>query len=342
MNTVIDPLHPRTVVAPATVAVDNGSDSAVSWAAIFAGAAVAAAMSLILLLLGTGFGLSAVSPWSFEGVSAETFGWTTILWISFTSLFASGLGGYLAGRLRTRWVSVHGDETFFRDTAHGFLTWSVATLFTAALLTSTVGAILGMGAKAGAAVAGGVANTAALAGAAGAGVAANAADGEAGETTSYFIDTLFRAGPNAGRTPLPTAAPPVDPANPAADAMAAAPAAATPPPPPRDMAPVREEATRIIANSLRSGSISTEDTQYLGRLIAERSGLTQQEAEARVTETRARLQTALDEAETAAKTAADAARKAAAYASLWLFITLLMGAFAASLMATFGGRQRDA
>lgn len=345
MNTVIDPIHPRSAGVPltsATVAVDAGNDSAVSWAAIFAGAAVAAAMSLILLLLGTGFGLSSVSPWSFEGVTAETFGWTTILWISFTSLFASGLGGYLAGRLRTRWVSVHGDETFFRDTAHGFLSWAVATLLTAALLTSAVGAILGMGAKAGAAVAGGVAKTAAMAGAAGAGAAATAGSDDTNGTTSYFIDTLFRAGPNVGNAALPAATPPMDPADPAASNPATPTASAPPAPAPRDLAPMREEAGRIIANSLRTGAISPEDTQYLGRMIAERTGITQQEAEARVTDMRARLQTALDEAETAAKTAADTARKAAAYASLWLFITLLMGAFAASLMATFGGRQRDA
>lgn len=343
VNTVMDPLPSRaaTMSSPSvTLPVETSNDSAVSWAAIFAGAAVAAALSLILLLLGMGFGLSSISPWAFEGVTAETFGWSTILWISLTSLFASGLGGYLAGRLRTRWVSVHGDETFFRDTAHGFLAWSVATIFTASLLTSTVGSILSMGAKAGATVAGGVADAAATAGAAGAGVAANAAGDETRETTSYFIDTLFRVDPNSGNAALSAPTPSSDSAAPSA--LAQAPATGALPPPPRDMASLREEAARIVANSLRTGALGPEDTQYLGRLIAAHSGLTQQDAEARVTETRARLQTSLDEAKTTVKAAADTARKAAARASLWLFITLLMGAFAASLMATFGGRQRDA
>jgi hypothetical protein len=83
-----------------------------------------------------------VSPWSFEGVSKETFGWSSIAWLTFTALAASGLGGYLAGRLRTKWTQIHGDETYFRDTAHGFVSWAVATLLTAGLLTSAIGGVL--------------------------------------------------------------------------------------------------------------------------------------------------------------------------------------------------------
>ena len=142
----------------------------VCWGAIFAGAAGAAALSLLLLILGVGLGLSSVSPWASEGVSAETFGFSTILWLTFTQLAASGMGGYLAGRLRARWSSVHTDEVYFRDTAHGFLAWSIATLLTAGVLGSAVGTILTGGAKAGAAVAG----TAATAVAAAAPTAANA------------------------------------------------------------------------------------------------------------------------------------------------------------------------
>ena len=99
--------------------------SAVSWGAIMAGAA-AAALSLILLILGTGLGLSSVSPWSHDGISATTFGVSTIVWLALTQLLASGMGGYLAGRLRTKWVETHTDEVYFRDTAHGFLAWAIA------------------------------------------------------------------------------------------------------------------------------------------------------------------------------------------------------------------------
>ena len=81
----------------------RGTVSAVSWSAVLAGAAAAAALSLILLLLGVGLGLAAVSPWGGDGASAGTLGAAGIAWLAFTQLAASGLGGYLAGRLRVRW-----------------------------------------------------------------------------------------------------------------------------------------------------------------------------------------------------------------------------------------------
>ncbi len=172
---------------PAAVA----SRTAVSWGAIFAGAAAAAALSLILLLLGTGLGLSSVSPWATEGIDAGTFGVSSILWITFMQLAASAMGGYIAGRLRTKWAAVHADEVYFRDTAHGFLAWAVATLGTAALLTSVIGTIVGGGIQAGASLAGSAAS-AAVGGAAAAGTDA-AEPGDADGAMSYFVDSLFRA-----------------------------------------------------------------------------------------------------------------------------------------------------
>ena len=112
------------------------------------------------LLLGTGLGLSSVSPWASEGIDAGTFGVSSILWITFMQLAASAMGGYLAGRLRTKWMGVHTDEVYFRDTAHGLLAWAVATLGTAALLTSVIGSIIGGGVQAGASVVGGATSAA--------------------------------------------------------------------------------------------------------------------------------------------------------------------------------------
>src|SRR6201996_7686250 len=143
------------VLANEEVAAGRHTSSGVSWGAILAGAAGAAALSLILLILGVGLGLSSVSPFAGSGASATTFGVSTILWLTFTQLAASGIGGYLAGRLRTRWASVHTDEVYFRDTAHGFLAWAVASLATAAFLGGSVGAIVSGGAQAGASLAGG-------------------------------------------------------------------------------------------------------------------------------------------------------------------------------------------
>ena len=91
-----------------------GVDHAVAWGAIFAGAAAAAALSLVLLLLGTGLGLASVSPWTREGLSAGALGITAIVWLSVTQILASGMGGYIAGRLGAQWIDIHSDEEIGR------------------------------------------------------------------------------------------------------------------------------------------------------------------------------------------------------------------------------------
>src|SRR5664279_88712 len=122
---------------------DDSNSSGVSWGAVVAGAFVAAALSLALLALGTGIGLSAVSPWTNAGASAARIGRTAIVWLVLMQLIASSVGGYLAGRLRTKWVNIHTHEVYFRDTAHGFLAWAVALVMTAAFLTSAAAAMVG-------------------------------------------------------------------------------------------------------------------------------------------------------------------------------------------------------
>jgi hypothetical protein len=295
--------------------------SAVSWGSIFAGAAAAAALSLILLMLGVGLGLSSVSPWAYEGISAATFGVSTILWISLMQLLASAMGGYLAGRLRTKWLAVPTDEVYFRDTAHGFLAWAIATLATATLLTSVIGSIVNNGIQAGASVAGGVATVATATVA----CRATAAGSEITKSDSgngpmgYYLDSLFRkdmktasAASGAGGNPQQAAAAPL------------------------------AEVAGIFMNSIRTGNLPDGDVRYVGQIVAQRTGLTQQEAERRVTETYTRVQTTMREAETAAKGAAEKGRKASAYTTLWFSISLLIGAFVASWAAIYGGRRRDA
>jgi hypothetical protein len=303
---------------------DNTSSlsSAVSWGAIAAGAAAAASLSLILLILGVGLGLSSVSPWTRDGVSAATFGVSTILWLTLTQLLASATGGYLAGRLRTRWTELHTDEVYFRDTAHGFLAWAVASLATAALLTSVIGSILSGGVQAGASMVGGVASTASSA-VRSAAASAGTDQGNDGGPMGYFIDSLFRRD---------AAAPAAGAAGSAIGTDAAERAAS------KDSA----EVSRIFMNVSRSEPLPAEDIRYVGQIVAQRTGLSQQDAQKRVTDVYAKAQAKLREAEVAAREAADKARKASAYSALWLFVSLLVGAFIASLAATFGGRQRDA
>jgi hypothetical protein len=157
MNTAdIPPGYSRT---EGSTVMTGSSLSAVAWPAIIAGAFAAAAVSLVLLTLGAGIGLAFVSPWGHNHPSIMAFTVKTAIGLIVIQWVASGLGGYLAGRLRTKWTGVHTHEVFFRDTAHGFLTWAVATVITATLLASAASSVANGGAAASA-----VASDAAIAG----------------------------------------------------------------------------------------------------------------------------------------------------------------------------------
>ena len=147
--------------------------SGVSWAAVLAGAVASCALTLVLLSLGTGLGLSAVSPWGNAGVSTTTFKIGTGLYFIVMAMISSAIGGYIAGRLRTKWTGVHTDEVYFRDTAHGFLAWAFASVLGVVLLASPASSLVG-GAASGATQA-----------------AANAAQ-SAGPMDGY-VDTLLRS-----------------------------------------------------------------------------------------------------------------------------------------------------
>lgn len=152
----------------------SGADSisGVSWTSIAAGAVVSAAVSLALLALGAGLGLSTVSPWADSGFSASTFKAAAGLYLVVVAVMSSAIGGYLAARLRRKWPDIHNNEVFFRDTAHGFVAWAFATV----LSTSVLGA----------------ATTHIVSGAA-SGVAPAAAQGALTNPSQVFIDRLFRA-----------------------------------------------------------------------------------------------------------------------------------------------------
>jgi hypothetical protein len=158
-----------------TAATVIETQSPVSWAAIVAGAVVAAALALVLVAFGSGLGLSSISPWSGSGVSGTTFQIGTGIYLVIVGVMSSAVGGYVAGRLRTKWVGVHNNEVFFRDTAHGLLAWALATLISATALTSTT-AYLASGAVAGGAS------------------ASSQALGRLGASEIY-VDKLFRPAP---------------------------------------------------------------------------------------------------------------------------------------------------
>lgn len=166
----------------------ESSKPAIVWGPIFGGALASTGIALILLLLGSGVGLTMVSPWSGQSSSATTVGITAAIWLVVVQWLSSAIGGYLTGRLRTKWVEVHSDEVFFRDTAHGFLSWALATVFVAGFLASSLTSLTSASANA----AGQVAQTAVSAG-------ASAASARYTDSTAYFTDALLRPAKAADR-----------------------------------------------------------------------------------------------------------------------------------------------
>ena len=178
----------------APVIVEAGSEafgSGVSWGAVAAGGIATAALSLLLLALGAGLGFSSVSPWSNSGASSTTFNIGAGLYLIVMAMVASTIGGYLAGRLRTKWAGVHTHEVFFRDTAHGFLAWAFAAVLSAAFLASAASHL--------------AAGASAVLGQA-AGPAAAVQSLVDGVPMSNFVDTLLRADPAGNRAPMDPAA----------------------------------------------------------------------------------------------------------------------------------------
>lgn len=269
-----------------TVVVQPGADTGepsiagVSWPAVTAGAIVSCALTLVLLAFGIGLGLSVVSPWAGAGVSATTFKIGTGLYLIVIAMLASSIGGYIAGRLRTRWVGVHSDEVYFRDTAHGFIAWALASVLGAVLLASPASSLIGGAAS-------------------GATQAATSAASQAGPMDGY-VDTLMRSDAPASQN--------------AGNAQES-----------------RGEMVRLFTRSFRNGSeLKPADRDYVSKVVAARTGLSQADADKRV-----------NEVVTQVKADLDAARKASAQLAFWLTASLLIGAFCASLAATEGGGLRD-
>jgi hypothetical protein len=259
---------------------------AASWPAIIAGAFVAISITLVLVALGSGIGFASISPWPGRGMSVTSFAITTAIWLIVTQWIAAAVGGYIAGRLRTRWVGTHTHEIFFRDTAHGLITWSVATVVILAVAAGSAASGVGAGAHA-------AADAASMGGQAMAAQAANA----------YGVDKLFRSSNS-------TAAGSSDP---------------------------RMETAHIVANAAATGGVPDADRAYLAEQVAARTGVSQQEAQARVDA----FVSSVTQAQEKVKADADAARKAAAQASIYLALSMLIGAFIASVSAALGGRLRD-
>ncbi len=281
--------HAHDGVSLGAVSVGAVSLGAVSWGAILGGAVASVTVSLILILLASGFELATIAPWG-GGAAAATV--ATGIALIIVQWLSAAMGGYITGRLRADWVGVHTHEVFFRDTAHGFLTWAVATLAGIALTASAAGTLLSGGAQTAAQVAH---------------VAAQQAPGMAMTTVSpYDLDELFRGSPATTQ---------------AGGGQGA----------------WRGEAAQILTHGLAAGGVTSSDRTYLAELVAAHTGLSQPDAQARVDSLIGTEQAA----EAKARQAAEAARKAASEGSIFLVLSMLVGAFIASTAAAYGGGSRD-
>ncbi|MBX9454863.1 MAG: hypothetical protein KL863_01850 [Rhizobium sp.] len=284
-------------IPTASISVDTpveSSSSAVSWGPVIAGAFIATVITMVLMLVGTGLGLTLVSPFSGESSSAATVSIYAAIWLVIVQWASAGVGGYLTGRLRTKWVGVHNDEVFFRDTAHGFLTWAVATVVVVMFLGSAISSI-----------AGGAARTVTAAAATTTAAAASAASDNVSDlSTSYFTDALLR--PADPRTPTPGAA--------AGSNEAAA-----------------AELSRILVRSAANGEFSAADRTYVERLIAARTGLSETDAKARVDAVLKEIDDAKVAAQEAADTARKSAATTALLGALSLVIGAFIASTAAAI-----------
>lgn len=156
----------------------GAGDSYLEWSAILAGAIGAAAISVLLLTFGASIGLTLTSPWPHSGVSV----WVAVIavawWTVTVQIGSFFVGGYLAGRMRSRWGESLRTEGQFRDGTHGFMVWAVGILIGALVLAWTGSGVLKTAAQSASVVASGNANAL-----------------QTGPV-DYAVDTLLRPGPN--------------------------------------------------------------------------------------------------------------------------------------------------
>jgi hypothetical protein len=281
----------------------ESSKSAMTWGPIFGGAAAAIGVTLILLLLGSGLGLTMVSPWSGQSSSLGTLGVTAAIWLVLVQWLSSALGGYITGRLRTKWAAVHTDEVFFRDTAHGFLSWALATVFVAGFLASSLTSLAGAGAQAAGSVVGSTATAAGTA-------AASSATAPVDLSTSYFTDALLR--PDQAR------------------------AAAT-----SNDAAATSEVSRILLNGAAQGQVPDDDKAYLATIVSSRTGLSEADARTRVDTVLKRIDDAKVAAQKAADEARKAASTTALLGSLSLLIGAFIASAAAAFGGSQRDEEED-
>lgn len=341
----------------ATIVSTSDEPRRFAWGAAFAGAVVAAGVTLLFLTLGSGVGLSLVSVHNATTGGTATFLTLGAIYFLAAQAFGFAVGGHIVGRLIGPAVETSREEDF-RAGAHGLVAWAVAAVATAAIVALSVLAAGSLTASS--------AVNGALASASANGTRSDAAQPAA---TSYWVDKLFRPAttqsaslawsryaqndtgaatdmPPTGETvmtPNDTQAPPPEPApargNPVflsggPSSAPVTPVASAPLPTMRPIGADKAEAGRILTVGMANGAqLSGEDRTRLAAMVSNDTGLALGAAERRVDEVTRRIHS--DEV-----AAAETARKVAAYASLWTAFALLFGAVVA-VFAAVSARWED-
>jgi hypothetical protein len=280
--------------------------SFVEWPAVLAGAVLAAALAFVFLTFGAAIGLSATSPWPGSGLSARVIASIAIFWLLAQQIGSLMIGGYVAGRMRTRWHE-RGHEAEFRDGLHGALVWAVGILISAFLLFATASATARTGLE--------------LAGRGGAPTTGTSS------ALDTVIDTMLRPtvtaqASTAAAKSSTTAASPATPATRAQTVSVARNFA--------DARATRAEISRLLAGSVTSGDLSADNRAYLTELVAQHTGMSREEAERRV-----------GNAVKGAREATNQARKAGILAGFVTAAGLVLSLGAAWWAAMKGGQHRD-
>ena len=129
-------MEPAGMPAGAVSTMTETHKNFVDWGAVLAGAAIASALSVVLLTFGSAIGLSFTSPWSDGRLSAKWVASLAVFWTLSQQIGAAIAGGYVAGRMRSRWAGTAEHEVEFRDGLHGGLVWALSVIISTIVLVS--------------------------------------------------------------------------------------------------------------------------------------------------------------------------------------------------------------
>jgi hypothetical protein len=315
-----------------TIYLNPEQPQRISWGAIFAGCFISLVAYLVLSVLGTAIGASAIDPLG-DANPLSGFGKGTGIWLGVTTLVSILIGAFIAGR------SAPGQGGL-----HGVLSWSLTTLITTYLVASLASGIAG-------AATGAVGKGLSLAGDGVAAAAPHIASGVKDELQKNGIsfdssdlqnqlDTLLRQ----------TGKPELDPSNLKATAQQATDdgkqtaqqTAATP-------QQTDQQLSDWFARVRQEGqpALNAADKDALVNIVAARTGKSHDEAQQIVDnyaqtyqQAMAKFQQVKQEAEQKAREAADATARGVSKAAWGALVLLLVGGLIAFVAGVFGFARR--